>query len=83
MFLAQQTSALSAAQGVLFIFILVGAGVLLASVYVVSVVWAAMDAANRGARWYLVGLSVALGAWPIGLILWLIYRPAAVRPRVQ
>ena len=73
--LADPPTALDAAQALLFIGITVVLGLILSAVYVGSVVWASMDAANRGRPWYLVGLMVALGLWPLGLIVWLVYRP--------
>jgi hypothetical protein len=41
-----------------------------------SVVWAARDAEARGRPGWLVALFVLLLVWPLGLILWLIVRPA-------
>lgn len=72
---AEQAPALSGANGILFLGIAILAGVLLSGVYVFSIVWAAIDAANRGKPWFLVTLLVALVAWPIGLVLWLAFRP--------
>ena len=73
--LAQEPTAGDAARALLFIGILVALGLICAAIYVGSIAWAAMDAANRGKPWLLVALLVALVVWPIGLILWLVYRP--------
>ena len=42
--------------------------------YVVSIVWAYRDAEARGKNGALVALLVALVAWPLGLIVWLLVR---------
>ena len=44
-------------------------------VYVVSILWAAADAQNRGKSGLVVALLVALAWWPIGLLIWLLIRP--------
>jgi hypothetical protein len=41
-----------------------------------SIVWAARDAEARGRPGWLVALFVILLVWPLGLILWLMVRPA-------
>ncbi len=51
------------------------AGVFFTVVYVYSIVWAYSDAETRGSSGILVALLVALVQWPIGLILWLVFRP--------
>jgi hypothetical protein len=53
------------------ILLLVLCGIVL---YVVSLVWAYRDAERRGQNGILVVLLVALVAWPLGLIVWLIIR---------
>jgi hypothetical protein len=40
-----------------------------------SVVWAYGDAEGRGKSGCLVGLLVIFLAWPIGLLVWVIFRP--------
>lgn len=45
-----------------------------------TVVWAYHDARKRGKPPLLVALLVLLGAWPLGLLLWLIFRPDGGRP---
>lgn len=40
-----------------------------------SVVWAYGDAERRGKSGCLVALLVFLLSWPIGLIVWLVFRP--------
>ncbi|MFO8006224.1 MAG: hypothetical protein R6V05_00655 [Candidatus Brocadiia bacterium] len=44
-------------------------------VYVWSVVWSYGDAEARGKPGCLVALLVALLSWPLGLILWVVFRP--------
>ena len=45
------------------------------AVYVWSLVWAYKDAEKRGSNGALVCLLVALIAWPLGLVVWLLVRP--------
>ncbi len=40
-----------------------------------SIIWAYGDAERRGKSGFLVALLVALCSWPVGLVLWLIFRP--------
>ncbi len=42
---------------------------------VLSVIWAYGDAESRGKSGCLVALLVAFLAWPLGLLIWLIFRP--------
>lgn len=51
------------------------------TVWIWSIVWAAQDAGRRGKSRLLVGLLVALLSWPLGLIVWLIFRPAQAAPK--
>ncbi|NUM56972.1 MAG: hypothetical protein HUU46_25360 [Candidatus Hydrogenedentes bacterium] len=46
-----------------------------AGVYVYSIVWAYGDAERRGKSGCLVALLVFLVSWPLGLILWIVFRP--------
>ena len=43
--------------------------------YVCSVVWAYRDARRRGKSGLDVALMVALLVWPLGLLLWIVFRP--------
>ena len=45
------------------------------ALYVWSIVWAYGDAERRGKSGWLVALLVLLLSWPVGLIIWLIFRP--------
>jgi hypothetical protein len=54
-------------------------GILILVVYIWSVVWAYKDAEQRGKPGWLVALLVALLSWPLGLIIWVIFRPDASR----
>jgi len=49
-------------------------------VYLWSIVWAYGDAEYRGKSGCLVALLVMLLSWPIGLIIWLVFRPEDVHP---
>jgi len=49
-------------------------------VYIWSVVWAYNDAERRGKSGCLVALLVFLLTWPMGLIIWLIFRPENRNP---
>ena len=42
---------------------------------VLSVIWAYGDAERRGKSGCLVALLVIFLAWPLGLLVWLIFRP--------
>lgn len=46
-------------------------------IYIGSVVWAFSDARGRGKSGCLVALLVLLLVWPVGLIVWLLIRPAS------
>lgn len=54
-------------------------GLLLALVvlvlYIWSIVWAYNDAERRGKSGVLVAILVALLSWPLGLLLWFLFRP--------
>ena len=52
---------------------MVAAGILF--VYIASIVWAFGDAKSRGKSGCLVAILVAVLSWPIGLIVWLVFRP--------
>ncbi|MCC6795187.1 MAG: hypothetical protein IT366_08715 [Candidatus Hydrogenedentes bacterium] len=45
-------------------------------IYIGSVIWAFADAQRRGKSGCLVALLVLLLVWPVGLIIWLLIRPA-------
>jgi len=47
----------------------------LLGIWLWSVVWAYRDAEARGKSGCLVVLLVLLAAWPLGLIIWLVFRP--------
>jgi hypothetical protein len=49
--------------------------------YVWSIIWAYGDAEARGKPGCLVALLVMLLSWPIGLILWIVFRPDNGRRR--
>jgi hypothetical protein len=57
--------------------VIVLVGVLLAILlpYLWSIFWAYGDAERRGKSGCLVALLVALFSWPIGLLLWFVFRP--------
>jgi hypothetical protein len=57
--------------------------VLVAVAYIGSIGWAFQDAEARGKSGWLVALIVAVLSWPIGLILWLVFRPAVKQPRQE
>lgn len=78
--LAEQVPTVSGANAILFLGLAIFFGVVLSGAYAFSVVWAAMDAANRGKSWLLVALLVALVVWPVGLVLWLALRPEPSSP---
>lgn len=48
-------------------------------VYLYSIFWAYGDAEKRGKSGCLVALLVFLVSWPVGLIIWLIFRPEEKR----
>ncbi|WP_162425929.1 hypothetical protein [Pontibacter pudoricolor] len=50
-------------------------GLVLLVFYIWSVVWAYKDANRRGKPGWLVAVLVALLSWPLGLVLWLLFRP--------
>ena len=51
-------------------------GFIIFCLWIYSVVWAAGDAGRRGKSGLLVGLLVFLvHPWPLGLVLWLLFRP--------
>lgn len=58
--------------GLVTILILVVGGTAL---YIWSLVWAYKDAERRGSNGVLVCLLVALVAWPLGVVVWLLVRP--------
>ncbi len=49
--------------------------VLIAIVYVYSIIWAYGDAEARSKPGCLVALLVAFLSWPLGLLLWVVFRP--------
>ena len=60
-----------------FLGIIIGAviGLGLFVIDVLSIVWAYGDAEGRGKSGCLVAILVALLSWPIGLVVWLVFRP--------
>jgi hypothetical protein len=42
--------------------------------------WAYRDATFRGKPGWLVSLIVLFGAFPLGLIFWILFRPPVIRP---
>ncbi len=49
-------------------------GGLMAGVRLVAGLWAYADAERRGLPGWLIGLGVALVAWPMGAVAWLVLR---------
>ena len=63
--------------------ILAGAlAILFFVLYVMSITWAARDAEARGKSGCLVAILVWL-TWPWGLLLWIVFRPAAPASAIQ
>ena len=54
-------------------------GIVLLVLYIWSIVWAYRDANDRGKPGWLVALLVALLSWPVGLVVWLLFRPTHSR----
>ncbi|MCC6698662.1 MAG: hypothetical protein IT365_23765 [Candidatus Hydrogenedentes bacterium] len=52
---------------------------LLFALWAWSVIWAMRDADRRGKPGCLVGLLVGLLSWPLGLLLWIVFRPEGNR----
>jgi len=50
-------------------------GLALLIVWIFSIVWVYGDAEKRGKSGCLVAILVALLSWPLGLIVWLVFRP--------
>ena len=50
-------------------------GLVILVIYIWSIVWAYQDAEKRGKPGWLVAIIVALLAWPLGLLVWLLVRP--------
>jgi hypothetical protein len=48
--------------------------------YCWSIVWAYKDAPRRGKPGWLVAIMVALLAWPLGIVVWLLFRPTITEP---
>ena len=53
--------------------VLVALGLL--GLFIWSIVWAYSDAEQRGKPGCAVALLVFLVSWPIGLLLWIVFRP--------
>ena len=49
--------------------------ILFLSAYIMSIFWGFHDAKKRDKPPLLVGLMIALFIWPVGLLVWLIFRP--------
>jgi hypothetical protein len=63
---------------------ILGIAVLLIALWIYSIVWAAGDASRRGKSGLLVGLLVLfVHPWPLGLVLWLIFRPEERQYRIE
>jgi hypothetical protein len=50
-------------------------GLIVAGLYIWSIVWAYNDGERRGKPGWLVALLVALVSWPLSLLIWLLFRP--------
>lgn len=62
--------------GNLFLNIIAVIGIMaLAALPIISVIWAYGDAERRGKSGCLVAILVLFLSWPLGLILWLVFRP--------
>ena len=48
---------------------------ILGAAYLASVVWAYVDAEDRGKSGPCVAVMVTVVAWPLGLLVWLFVRP--------
>lgn len=57
--------------------LLLGFAIFCLVAYVASIVWAYRDGEQRGKDGILVALLVALVAWPLGLVVWALVRPAS------
>ena len=55
-------------------------GALLLLIPILTTVWAYGDAERRGKSGCLVALLVFFLSWPLGLILWLVFRPDSAYP---
>ncbi|MCB8917975.1 MAG: hypothetical protein H6666_08620 [Ardenticatenaceae bacterium] len=55
-------------------------GLVFVIVFLWSVIWAYNDAERRGKSGCLVALLVFLLSWPVGLIIWLVFRPEEKPP---
>ncbi|WP_299826538.1 hypothetical protein [uncultured Pontibacter sp.] len=51
-------------------------GLVILVLYIWSIFWAYKDAEKRGKPGWLVAIVVAFLAWPLGLLVWLLVRPA-------
>ena len=47
----------------------------LLALYIASIIWAFADGEARGKSGCLVALLVAVLSWPVGLLVWLVFRP--------
>ncbi|MEJ8800511.1 hypothetical protein [Pontibacter sp. H249] len=50
-------------------------GLIVLVIYIWSIIWSYKDAERRGKPGLLVAIIVALLAWPLGLLVWLLVRP--------
>jgi H+/Cl- antiporter ClcA len=50
-------------------------GLVVFGIYLATVWWARDDARRRGVSPWLIVPLVALGVWPIGLLIWMKWRP--------
>ena len=64
------TIATGVAAGIMLLF-----GLTMICLYIYSVIWAYGDAEQRGKPGCLVALLVMFFSWPLGLIMWVVFRP--------
>jgi len=61
--------------GAILLVVYLVAGLAFFLLYLWSIIWAYGDAEDRGKPGCLVALLVALLSWPLGLLLWVLFRP--------
>ena len=50
-------------------------GLIVLVLYLWTIFWSYRDAKRRGVPGWLVAILVAVVSWPIGFLLWIIFRP--------
>ena len=50
-------------------------GLVIVGLYVWSIIWVYIDAQNRGKSGWSEALFVILCSWPLGLVIWIAFRP--------